>query len=180
MNPIRIDVRPILDETGASIDVSDSFDLGVLSVGANDFVLREPAHFTVSVTNAGAGIVAHGRIAADVTAACSRCLREYPSRIEGDVVGFFMRAGDAPPTEESADEADVVGADGSIDLGPSLLAALVVEAPFAPVHDDACKGLCTTCGEDLNLGPCSCSDESDQTHPFATLKDLRLDDSEMT
>ncbi len=176
MNPIRVDVRPILDETGASLDVSDSFDLGVLSVGDNDFVLREPAPFTVSITNAGAGIVAHGRITADVTAVCSRCLREYPSRIEGDVVGFFMRQGDAPLTEESADEADVVDADGSIDLGPSLLAALVVEAPFAPVHDGACKGLCPRCGEDLNSGACSCSEESDDSHPFASLKELRADD----
>jgi len=175
MNPVLVDVRPILEETGASIDLSSSFDLGVLSVGDNDFVLREPAPYTVSVTNAGAGIVAHGRITAEVAAVCSRCLREYPSRIEGDVVGFFLRPGDTPLTEESADEAYAVAADGSIDLGPSLLAALVVEAPFAPVHDEACKGLCTRCGEDLNLGPCSCSDEPDDGHPFATLKDLRLD-----
>lgn len=175
MNPILVDVRPILEETGASIDVSSSFDLGVLSVGANDFILREPASFTVSVTNAGAGIVAHGHIAANVTAVCSRCLCEYPSRIEGDVVGFFLRPGDTPPGDQAADEAYMVDANGSIDLGPSLLAALVVEAPFAPLHDDNCEGLCATCGEDLNLGPCSCPDEPAEEHPFATLKELRFD-----
>jgi len=134
----------------------------------------EPAGFRVAVTNAGAGIVAHGHIAADVTATCSRCLCEYDDRIEGDVMGFYLRPGDESPDDEDAEEVD---AEGAIDIGPALLAALVVEAPFAPVHDEACKGLCVTCGEDLNAGSCSCGDAPRDDHPFAPLKTLLPEES---
>jgi uncharacterized protein len=153
------------------------FDLGVLRVGDNDFVLRAPAPFSVAVTNAGAGIVAHGSIAADVTGVCARCLCEFPLRIEGEVVGFYLEQGSEPPEAEETDQVDRVDSDGSIDLSPALLAALVVEAPFAPLHDDECKGLCTSCGEDLNLGPCGCENEPSDEHPFAGLKDLLTDES---
>jgi len=179
MNAFLVDVRSILEETGASIDIDDSLDLGTLQVGANDFVLRTPAPFHVSVTNAGAGIVAHGTIAADVTAVCARCLCEFPDRIEGEVAGFYLRPGDEPVDEsEDADQFDEVNQEGSIDLGPALLAALVVEAPFAPLHDEDCKGLCPTCGDDLNRGPCGCGHGPSDEHPFAALGSLLPEDAD--
>lgn len=176
MDSYRVDVRPVLDETGASLDLDDGFDLRVLRVGDNEFVLREPAPFRVSITNAGAGIVVHGTIAADVTATCARCLCEFDDRIEGDVVGFFLRTGHETPADEEADEVDEVDAEGSIDIAPALLAALVIEAPFAPLHDEACKGLCATCGQDLNRGPCRCGDASEDDHPFGALRSLLPDE----
>jgi len=176
MDPFRVDVRPILDETGASVELDDSFDIGLLRVGDNDFVLREPARIHVSITNAGAGVVAHGTVAADVDAVCARCLCEFPLRIEGDVVGFYLRPGSEPSDEEEADEAEVIDEDGVIDLSPALLAALVIEAPFAPLHDEECKGLCPTCGEDLNAGPCGCDHPPADDHPLSALRELLPDD----
>ncbi len=113
----RVDVRPILEEIGASIDIRDALDMGTLIVGDESFVLREPAEYRVSITNAGAGIVAHGRITADVTATCSRCLCSYDDQIEGEVIGFYLRPGDESPDDEDAEEVD---AEGAIDIGPAL------------------------------------------------------------
>jgi hypothetical protein len=54
----------------------------------------------------------------------------------------------------------------------SSLSALVLEAPFAPLHDAECAGICPTCGADLNEGPCGCEAQVDGAHPFAGLGDL--------
>jgi len=177
MIPYRVDVRPLLDEIGSSVDITDVLDLGVLRVGDEEFVLREPAAFAVAVTNAGGGIVAHGRITAEVTATCSRCLCTYDDTIEGDVVGFYLMEHDELPEAEDAEEVD---AEGAIDIGPALLAALVIEAPFAPLHDADCEGLCASCGADLNEGPCRCAEEPRADHPFASLGSLLPDDTTAT
>lgn len=176
MAEYRLDVRSILDEIGASIHVVDTLDLGSLTVGEETFTLLEPARFDIHISNAGEAIVPTGRITAVVRATCSRCLCDFETEIQGEIEGYWPRPWHTPPEKE--DVTGEVDGEGKIDLGPALVAALVVEAPFAPLHDEACAGLCATCGEDLNAGPCSCAhDEVSEDHPFAKLKELLGEDA---
>lgn len=177
MAEYRLDIRPILDEIGGSIHVVDEFDLDTLTVGEETFILTAPARVDVHISNAGEAFVSTGRVSARVRATCSRCLCEFETEIAGDVEGYWPRPGHAVP-----DDADVTGDVDSelrIDLAPALVAALVVEAPFAPLHDPECAGLCPECGADLNEGPCGCGqgDVSDD-HPFAQLKELLADEAQ--
>jgi uncharacterized protein len=48
----------------------------------------------------------------------------------------------------------------------------VLEAPFAPLHDEECAGICPECGADLNQGPCGCETAVRGPHPFAALEGL--------
>jgi uncharacterized protein len=41
--------------------------------------------------------------------------------------------------------------------------------------DEACRGLCPHCGANLNLGPCACPAEEDES-PFAALSSLLEED----
>lgn len=169
MHPYRVDVSSILDVVGGYVDVSDGYPLAELVVGEERFELVEPAHFDVTISNAGEGLVATGRVSALVKAVCSRCLRDFETTIEGEIEGFYVRPGDHAPEEE---EAGAVDRNEAIDIAPALVAALTVEAPFAPLHDEACKGLCPVCGADLNETSCNCADKPDESHPFAALRDL--------
>lgn len=171
MSTFRVDVSEILEVTGDGVFVSDTLPLERFDVGPEQFVVRAPVTFDVTISNAGEGIVAIGTVVAPVTAECSRCLCPFSTEIVGDVEGFWVRYGDKAPEEE---EAGSVDQNGYIDLGPALMAALVIEAPFAPLHDEDCEGLCPTCGADLNTEHCGCADEPDQSHPFAALKDLAV------
>ncbi len=165
-----LDVRSILDEVGASISVSDHLQLEELVVGDERFVMREAPSFDVVISNTGDELVVVGNITARATASCVRCLCEFETEITGEVEGMWPRPGaELVEGEEYTGEVD---SNGSIDMEPALAAALVVEAPFAPVHDQECKGLCSECGADLNTGQCQCHDEVDEEHPFAALKDL--------
>ena len=174
MAEYRLDVRPFLDEVGGGTHLSDTLELQSLVVGDETFTMRGPVVFDVTVSNAGEAIVAVGTVKAPVTATCSRCVCEFDTEISGDVEGYWLRPGDA--ADGDTEVTGEVDPEGRIDLEPALLAALVVEAPFAPVHDEECRGLCVSCGADLNVEECACEAAVSDEHPFAVLKGLVVED----
>ena len=68
--------------------------------------------------------------------------------------------------------------DGKFDAAGPIEAALVYATPFVILCKEDCKGLCPTCGADLNEGPCACdsSDDIDPDNPFAVLKNLKFNE----
>ena len=63
------------------------------------------------------------------------------------------------------------------------MAALLLEIPLIPLCDDDCKGLCSTCGANLNEGPCGCApgDDADfemAKNPFAALAGFEFSDED--
>lgn len=166
----RLDVRPFLDDVGGGTHVTDTLEIDDFKVGEECFVVNAPIAFDVTVSNAGEALVAVGTVKAAVTATCSRCLCDFPTEIVGDVEGYWPRPGH--PVPEGEDVTGEVDSAGSLDLGPALMSALVVEAPFAPLHDEDCAGLCLKCGADLNEGACGCDADIDPAHPFAGLRSL--------
>jgi uncharacterized protein len=155
------------------MSVEGSFELAELVIGDETFVPTEPASFSADITNAGGGIVAIGTVTAAVRATCARCLCEFCTVIEGEVEGFYVQAHQERGEEDDTEEVDE---DGAIDLGLALVAALVVEAPFAPLHDEECAGLCPDCGIDLNTECCGCSMAPADDHPFAALRAVTVTD----
>jgi uncharacterized protein len=168
MDTYLVNLTSILDDLGATIEVSDEFPLESLVVGDETFVLQSPATFSIWLTHTGTSVVSGGSVVADVLATCSRCLCEFPLRIEGEVDGFYVEPGKEDGIPEDQDY-EMISVEGVVDIMPSLMVALVLEAPFAPIHDEECAGLCATCGADLNSGPCACADGPSEDHPFAAL-----------
>lgn len=164
-----VNLSRILEEAGASIDVSDDFTMADLVVGDERFVFTAPIHFDVTFTNTLGGIVAHGTVTAPATAECSRCLCVFDLTLTGSVEGFFIFPGreEGVPSEQ---EYRLLH-DTSADLMPDLIEALAVEAPFAPVHAEDCPGICPECGKNLTEGPCECPEETPES-PFSMLKGM--------
>lgn len=91
---------------------------------------------------------------------CRRCLAPAQSTVDADVHVLFAAAGG-----EDDDDPDVYLLDGKqgdvIDLRPAVREQWLLEVPsFAECRPD-CKGLCLTCGADLNAGPCGCVPATD-------------------
>ena len=59
---------------------------------------------------------------------------------------------------------------GTVDLDEVFTTALVLAMDSKHVCSEDCKGLCATCGADLNEGPCGCKPEIDPR--FAALAQL--------
>ena len=170
MDPYRVDVRPILEDLGGTVLVQGDVDVPTLVLGSETFVPAGPATVDALVTNTGAGLVATGTVSVSVGVECSRCLREFSMTVTGEIEGFWVTPGEEADLPEEQEYAFIDG--GSVDLAPPILAALAIELPFAPLHDEECAGICPVCGADLNDGPCSCAPLERPDSPFAALKEL--------
>jgi uncharacterized protein len=165
-----VEVRELFGSLSASRTVSGQIGVPDIELGGQTYHFEAPADFRVTLTNAGAGIVSSGAVTATFCTPCVRCLCDTCVHVEADVEGFYVLPGhDTEIPEEQ--EYEIIGADMTVDLEPSIAQSLVVELPFAPVHDPDCKGICPLCGGDLNVSPCDCSPPA-ASSPFDVLKGL--------
>lgn len=173
MEHYMVDLAPILDFIGADMMVADSVAMPPLCVANETFTFTRPVTFEVKLTNTSAGVVASGRVHAEVSTDCSRCLKTFEMPLDGDVEAFYVGRThvNEMPEEQQVEPIQ----EGRIDLAPSIMTALVVEAPFAPVHAEDCKGICPRCGVDRNVEECGCTEEP-KASPFDKLKDLFPDE----
>jgi uncharacterized protein len=149
---LSFDIRS-LEQHGVAVD-------GMLS--PDDAIWQEddprpsgPLHVTGRLSTAGAGrYYWHGKMEGDVAMPCRRCLNDATAHVAGEEHVIFVEADD-----EEADNPDVFPLDqraDDIDLRPAVREAWLLAVPGFLLCDEDCKGLCPTCGVDLNAGECSC------------------------
>jgi uncharacterized protein len=174
----KVEVRSLLESLSSSRELSGSFDAPETELGEQIYRFDGPITFELTLTNTGAGVVASGTAAARVLTPCVRCLCDTCIPLEAEVEGFYVRPGhdDEFPEEQ---EIELIADDSTIDLEPAILASIVVELPFAPVHDPDCKGICPACGADRNTTDCGCSEPSIAS-AFDALKGLELEDGPLS
>jgi len=109
---------------------------------------------------------------------CGRCLATYPSAIDSAFRIIFRketaRQAEVEDETELCDD-DLVSSTYSgdeIDLAHEIEEQVAMEIPLKPLCDEECKGLCPSCGEDLNTGSCSCPREPVKIK-FSALKDFK-------
>jgi uncharacterized protein len=175
---IVIDLRSVIDEgVGASLDLkgqtevftSKGDDTAQLKLGPVEFCCTAPVEYEINLIHAGECVQAFGKVSASLDTSCVRCLKDFDFGIDADFEeSFFFE----PCDDEHGQAYPVIDESQKIDIEPLLREVLLIEAPFAPVHDSECQGLCVKCGLDLNEGECDCAYEIDASHPFASLKDI--------
>lgn len=142
----------------------------------------ESAHLAADLTlfKSGVEVIARGSVGGELDMVCSRCVGPARVTIAAPFeILFLPRDADVPEADTEdleADEPDVIAYDDEqIDLEETLREELLLALPYAPLCSEACKGLCPTCGKDLNEGPCDCPDTDDKTDErLASLKNLKI------
>ena len=115
----------------------------------------EPLRVTGRLSTAGPGrYYWHGRIAGEVVLPCRRCLTDAGAQVASEEHVIFVDADD-----EEADNPDVYPLDAraeELDLRPALREQWLLSVPGYVLCREDCKGLCPTCGAELNAGDCGC------------------------
>ncbi|HEY3934759.1 MAG TPA: DUF177 domain-containing protein [Gemmatimonadales bacterium] len=91
---------------------------------------------------------------AQVAGECRRCLTDVTLVIDDDVDVLFSADPDLvddPGVYELAADAE------SVDVTPAIREELALRVSAFPLCRADCKGLCATCGADLNAGSCQCA-----------------------
>ncbi|MCX5755358.1 MAG: DUF177 domain-containing protein [Gemmatimonadetes bacterium] len=103
-----------------------------------------------------------GTFAGSLPQECRRCLGDVLTAVTADTHVLF-----ADGEHVDDDDPDVLplsrGRTGSeIDLRPMVRQEWLLEVPALALCRPECKGLCLTCGANLNQGPCTCARKSDE------------------
>jgi uncharacterized protein len=162
---LTVSVADVLDRPGQYRDVALSARLaGVRSPLVS--VAEAPLEAHLRLESVIEGVLVTGAVEAPTVTVCARCLSEQPGRVALDVCELFAPARPSEP-EESYPLAGT-----EIDLEPMLRDAVALALPLRPLCRPECRGLCASCGADLNLGPCDCK-QDDVDPRWAALGALR-------
>ncbi len=141
-------------------DVAVQFELEPLSGPSGEPVPVRWARLAGHVAPGKRGLDFEGRVDAELTLQCSRCLEPFTTAISGavqltlvaDAVEYAV--GEAQIHEE--DTSLFYATEGKVDLRWVTTEQLYLQLPMKPVCRPDCRGLCPHCGANRNVEPCAC------------------------
>ena len=144
---------------------------------AGECLFLEPLQLDITAEKEFDHIRVRGRVGTRARFTCSRCLAEFEMDVVSEFTVFYSKATDIALEEEVAlAEEDLVSApyDGDyIDFTREIEEQVMLGIPMKPLCGEDCRGLCVTCGADLNTGECECN-RSGTGFTFSALKDFTV------
>jgi len=160
---------------GLKITIDETLDVSALFEGRIDVISTGPLHVSLQVSGNEGGITVEGELTIDWELGCSRCLEPLKTHT---TIPFFEQFQPASPEDDGKNEDEdddfISVKEDVLDLRPYVEEALQLFMPFAPLCSDDCKGLCQSCGQNLNEQQCGCSREKIDPR-LEVLKDLFKD-----
>lgn len=137
---IEIDKIP---EQGLHLEGAEPKEVLELESSA-EFHADGPLNYDLYAQMVDDGLLVRGTLSASMKGCCARCTQIFSTTV---CDSGFLR-----------DYFDLQGAE-EVDVTDDLREAIILNLPRFPLCDEACKGLCPQCGQDLNGGPCGCTDQ---------------------
>ena len=101
-----------------------------------------------------------GEIEGRLAGECRRCLEEATEDVSAESHLIFTESG--VEEEDEADDAYLIPPGTlELDLRPAVREEWLLSAPFLMLCRQDCKGLCVSCGANLNDGACDCAPVTD-------------------
>ena len=163
---MKLDLAEILSNVGMRY----AYDVEEPPLVDEDLECTAPIQGHVVFSNTGNVLLIEGEVETKIALPCSRCLvyYEHPVRapineqftLEAKAAGPTGRKGQVTVEEDENPAAGKLFEGHVLDLTEMLRQNITLQVPSQPLHNELCKGLCATCGKDLNEGPCACRPES--------------------
>lgn len=164
-----------IPEPGLELEVNDAswFPEG-------DWARLGPVRAKLLLTRRAQRVFVDGHLVFTSRFECDSCLEPYEESQDFPFkIAFEYLAPDDPywQTEEHQcpqTEMDVVVLEEpEIDILAMLAQQVILSVPVKRLCSEECRGLCPTCGQNLNKGQCSCRDR-DYESPFQVLARLKV------
>jgi uncharacterized protein len=168
--PLLLDLSAIAQEPGAR----GSFTYSLSLPRGEGLVCKGPVEVSLEVYNSGRALVVRGLFRGKVLLACARCLEEVAIDIKGKIQEEFSLPVPGRAELGLIDQVEPVEsafADEVLNVSELARQQLLLSLPLQALCRPSCKGLCASCGENLNVKECDCPKASG--HPaWQALRDL--------
>ena len=138
------------------------------ALGLDD--IEEALECSLNCDKTSTGYRIYGDVFCQIKLTCDRCLCRYKKKIK-TALNILLTNNKDIVREKNADVIMFTMSDDFVDLSSILHDVIEVEKPIKSLCRDDCKGLCPSCGLDLNLNRCRCKDNSSM-NKFKELKSL--------
>ena len=138
---------------------------GDLDIQSEDYSLDDDIRVICLVRRDGNLAIVKGEAITPVKVNCARCLEPFVMEVSGtfSLVVKQMSVGEPVPQlseeEEELDEERLLYVEhdvATLDITDYVRDAVILTLPLKPVCREDCKGLCYSCGHNLNEGECGC------------------------
>jgi uncharacterized protein len=152
-SPMAVDITRLGRRPGAMVTLRDTVP-SPSRIGLDMIAIERgaPLELDLRVESVSEGVLVTGTVAGPTVGECARCLTEVSGRVQVGLTELFAYP---DSTTEATTEKDEVGhiVGDTIDLEQSIIDAVGLELPFAPVCRPDCPGLCPECGIPLAAEP---------------------------
>ncbi|HEY2798736.1 MAG TPA: DUF177 domain-containing protein [Thermoanaerobaculia bacterium] len=160
MKPHTVSLESVVNEP---LRVEAELPVSLAAIDREPLLAISPLSLSGEVSRIDGGYTVDARIAYDGQLECSRCLSPYPFREDEE---FTLLLSPRPSPAGSPKEVELAPADLDtqyydpaqpvVELLPIVEERVQMALPMKPLCRPDCRGLCPTCGKDLNLGSCAC------------------------
>lgn len=152
---MKADVSAIIKVTGADIKLDDEIELDKAEFLGETYRFLKPLKIVGEIYNNGQTLSLKANVRGSMHTECSRCLKDIEVDVDFDIDELLSRAEEGKEPDE-----DIILFDGyEIDIDEIVADNFLLNIMGRYLCKEDCKGLCRTCGKDLNEGPCDCDND---------------------
>jgi len=124
------------------------------------YIIAAPIKYSFTASIAAGDVLIRGSINTTIAGECGRCLKKSRQVIaNNDLCCHFEKPGQ-----------------GELNISEELLEEISISLPSNILCSENCKGLCPSCGEDLNNKTCNCTHETiEEENIWGELDNLEID-----
>ena len=150
-----LDVRKIINAPGERIDFQFELDLSDVDFSGL-YPVCDPVVVTGDARNTAEMLLLRFTASTVLRSVCDRCLKLFhnPKSVRCEYIL-------AERLENGENDDIVLLKDGAVDVGELARTAFILEMDAKTLCSEDCKGLCPSCGADLNQGLCTCKKGTD-------------------
>jgi len=168
-----------IPENGLDLEFSEKNK--ELSSKLKEYMGNQPFNAKIHILPIGDGFDLRGGLEGELPLTCSFCAKDFKLSLrEKFHEVLFLGNKNSRKFQESGNLTDpelfVRNLDtDDFDVDEFLHEINGLAVPFQPQCQEACKGLCSGCGSDLNSEKCTCDPEKNRkSSPFSVLKKLKV------
>ncbi|MFA6309607.1 MAG: DUF177 domain-containing protein [Clostridia bacterium] len=160
---MKIDVSEIKNIKNASLNIDITDTINGLSDTSNDYDFYKNANFIGKIENSDGVLKLKGRLKIAYKIKCFRCLKDVEDNLDIGIKEVFSKS------NKDGYEDIYLFEEDHIEIDDALRDNILLKLPMKKICRDDCKGLCASCGKDLNSEKCDC--KRDEIDP--RLEDLK-------
>jgi len=145
---MKIDVAEAVRSEGETFTAVFDGPLQEIDFSGDSFSFPE-AHVEARYRFDGEGVAVEGSFSAVTEARCSRCLKKFGYPVDFEFCEYYAK-------QPEPDDGFYQYTSEIIDLTRMLQDNVILNLPIRFLCAEGCKGLCASCGADLNAGACGC------------------------